>query len=177
MEDTLRSFGFALYWMAAAAAAAHAQHDHRSPCASQAKAEIASLSAQDLNDLRAGAGMGLARAAELNHYPGPLHSLELADSLRLTPKQRSRIESIRETMLRRAIQLGAEIIEAERMLNQRFEHEHADSASIRELVTGIARLQGELRYTHLAAHLEVKNLLTAGQIAAYDRLRGYVIAR
>ena len=30
--------------------------------------------------------MGLALAAELNGYPGPLHVIELADSLRLTPE-------------------------------------------------------------------------------------------
>ena len=34
-------------------------------------------------DLRAGRGMGLALAAELNGYPGPAHVLELADKLDL----------------------------------------------------------------------------------------------
>ncbi|MGL4439747.1 MAG: hypothetical protein ACRCUE_10760 [Bosea sp. (in: a-proteobacteria)] len=31
----------------------------------------------------------------------------------------------------------------------------------------------DLRRSHLAAHLEMKNLLTSEQIAAYDRLPGY----
>lgn len=39
-------------------------------------------------DLIAGRGMGLALAAELNSYPGPSHVLELGDALGLTEKRR-----------------------------------------------------------------------------------------
>ncbi len=38
--------------------------------------------------------MSLAQAAELNGYPGPLHVLELADALELTPEQRARTQSL-----------------------------------------------------------------------------------
>ena len=44
---------------------------------------IKALSDQQIADLRAGRGMGLALAAELNGYPGPSHVLELAKSLAL----------------------------------------------------------------------------------------------
>ena len=44
---------------------------------------------------------------------------------------------------------------------------------MRELTTDIARLQGELRHAHLAAHLTTQATLSAEQIAVYDRLRGY----
>jgi len=42
--------------------------------------------------------MGLAKAAELNHYPGPRHVLDLASELKLSEEQRLRIEQIYNTM-------------------------------------------------------------------------------
>lgn len=150
-------------------------HDHvHSPYADQEQSGIASLSLQELQDLRNGAGMGLARAGELNHYPGPLHALELADSLELTTEQRDRVTGIRQAMVERATELGERIIEAERNLSRRFEHGHIDSASLAEATTELGRLGGELRYVHLVAHLAMKEVLTPAQVATYDRLRGYV---
>ncbi|HXH46834.1 MAG TPA: hypothetical protein VNK51_23725 [Bradyrhizobium sp.] len=51
---------------------------------------IKALSLQQIDDLRAGRGMGLALAAELNGYPGPSHVLELRDRLGLTVDQASK---------------------------------------------------------------------------------------
>ncbi|TMJ88150.1 MAG: hypothetical protein E6G78_09930, partial [Alphaproteobacteria bacterium] len=45
---------------------------------------IKALSQQQIADLRAGRGMGLALAAEVNGYPGPMHVLQFADSLDLS---------------------------------------------------------------------------------------------
>ncbi|MBW5435799.1 hypothetical protein FXB41_13685 [Bradyrhizobium canariense] len=50
---------------------------------------IKALSHQQIEDLRAGRGMGLALAAELNGYPGPSHVLEFGD--RLAPKNTSTV--------------------------------------------------------------------------------------
>src|SRR5438105_4502530 len=55
---------------------------------------IKALSDQQIGDLRAGRGMGLALAAELNGYPGPMHVLELADSLSLSDQQRAKIQEL-----------------------------------------------------------------------------------
>jgi hypothetical protein len=151
-----------------------AQEHQHSPYAGDEKSDIPSLSPKELSDLRAGAGMGLARAAELNHYPGPKHVLELADSLGLSSEQERAVSTIREAMHARALELGERIIEAERSLGLRFRHGHIDSAAVREATANIGRLQGELRYRHLAAHLETRKILDARQIEAYDRLRGYV---
>jgi hypothetical protein len=38
--------------------------------------------------------MGLALAAELNGYPGPIHVLQLSDKLGLTPEQKARVQSL-----------------------------------------------------------------------------------
>lgn len=149
-------------------------HPHR-PASSAApeRGAIASLSPQEHRDLLAGAGMGLARAAELNGYPGPLHVLELADSLGLTTEQRARIAAIRQAVLARAVALGERIVEAERALSLRFEHGHVDSTALARATGELGRLAGELRYEHLAAHLATRPVLTADQVAAYDRLRGH----
>jgi hypothetical protein len=46
--------------------------------------DIKALSESDLDDLRRGAGWGLALAAELNGVPGPAHLLELQDRIGLS---------------------------------------------------------------------------------------------
>ena len=159
---------------AATTAPAAAQHTHEaSPYAGRAKSGIAALTVQQIEELRAGAGMGFALPAELNHFPGPRHVLELADSLALTAGQRQAVEAIRVRMSGEAVKLGEQIIEAERQLDQRFAHAHIDAAALREMTSRIAELYGILRYTHLAAHLETRAVLTPGQVSAYDRLRGY----
>jgi hypothetical protein len=148
------------------------EHEH-SPYAGHEKSDIPSLSPKELSDLRAGAGMGLARSAELNHYPGPKHVLELADSLGLSAEQESEVSAIREAMHERAVELGERIIEAERSFGLRFRHGYIDSAAVKEATANIGRLRGELRYVHLAAHVATRAVLDAPQIETYDRLRGY----
>jgi hypothetical protein len=66
-----------------------------SPYAGQQTREIKALSAQEIDDLLNARGMALAKAAELNGYPGPLHSLELADKLGLSPEQLRAIKDIK----------------------------------------------------------------------------------
>ena len=150
----------------------HHEH-HDSPYAAQESSGISSLSQQEHDDLLAGAGMGFARLAELNRYPGPKHVLELAVELELSATQRSRVEAIRLAMLDEARRLGEEIVARERHLDMRFANRHIDDAKLRAATAEIAKLYGELRFAHLRAHLETRTLLTAAQIEGYDRLRGY----
>lgn len=162
---------------AAAGAPATAQHEgsaaHHSAYAEQESSGIAALSRAERDDLLAGAGHGLARAAELHSYPGPRHVLDLAGELALTDAQRDAVTAIHATMLATAQRLGAEIVERERHLDMRFAHGHIEATDLRELTAEIAELQGRLRFAHLAAHLETRALLSPEQVAAYDRLRGY----
>ena len=72
---------------------------------------VKALSEQQTADLRAGRGMGLALAAELNGYPGPLHVLELADQLDLTADQRSKVQQLFDAMKAEAMPLGSRLIE------------------------------------------------------------------
>jgi hypothetical protein len=57
-----------------ASTAALAQDHH--PYAGMAQRQVKSLADQQIADLRAGRGMGLALPAELNGYPDPAHVLE-----------------------------------------------------------------------------------------------------
>jgi hypothetical protein len=58
------------------------------PYAGQQGRSIKALSDDDIVALRKGEGMGMAKAAELNGYPGPAHVLQLASQLGLTEAQR-----------------------------------------------------------------------------------------
>lgn len=134
---------------------------------------IKALSSQESDDLRAGRGMGLALAAELNDYPGPRHVLDLSDQLNLSPDQKSRVARLFDQMASRAQELGANILAAETRLDSLFASGRADEAAIRSLTADIAALTGELRFVHLRYHLVVRDLLSVQQIALYRELRGY----
>ncbi len=152
----------------------HQNHgEHHSPYAAQESSGISSLSRIELDELLQGAGMGLARPAELNRYPGPKHVLELAAELELSVEQTSGVEAIHAAMLERARDLGEQIVDKERHLDQRFAHRHIDEANLRFATAEIAELYGELRFAHLRAHLETRELLSESQIERYGRLRGY----
>ena len=144
-----------------------------SPYAGQEGREIKALSPEEISDYLSGKGMGLAKAAELNGYPGPAHVLELAAQLGLTPEQRAATEALFQKMQQRAMALGRELVEAEGALDRLFASHSASSEAVKVSLTRIARLQGELRQVHLDAHLEQAAVLTAAQITTYARLRGY----
>ena len=151
---------------------AAAQEGH-SPYAHAGSEEIKTLSQQEVDDLRNGAGMGLARPAELNQYPGPRHVLELADSLALSAEQRRGVEATFADMQGRAKALGMRILEAEKALDAAFAAGGMTEEALARAVSDIARLQGELRAVHLRAHLATRDALSRHQIVEYDRLRGY----
>lgn len=133
---------------------------------------IPALSARDQADLVAGRGMGFAKAAEANGWPGPSHVLELAQPLDLTADQRRATEALFHRMGDRARAIGAELVAAERALDDGFRHRTIDADALSATAARIGALQGAVRQVHLAAHLEQAALLTATQIATYNRLRG-----
>lgn len=144
-----------------------------SPYAGEETRGVKALSASEVEGLLAGEGMGLAKAAELNRYPGPRHVLDLAAELELTAEQRREVQRAFDVMHSRAVELGRSIVEAETELDRAFAGGTLDADELEERVSEIARLRGELRATHLRAHLETREVLEAGQVARYDALRGY----
>jgi len=155
------------------ASTANAIAQPTSPYAGQQQRSIKALSDQEIGDLLEGRGMGLAKAGELNSYPGPLHVLQLADQLGLSDAQRAATDSLRATMRERAVSIGRQIIEAERILDRAFADGRIEPVTLRSQLDAIAILQGNLRAVHLETHLAQRSLLTPAQISRYDVLRGY----
>jgi hypothetical protein len=149
-----------------------AQH-HHSPYAGEEKRAVKTLSDEERRALLQGEGMGLAKAAELNHYPGPRHVLDLAEPLQLSAAQRAEAQAIYERMHREAVRLGALIVDRERDLDQLFATRAASAQTLYQLAGELAQLRGVLRVTHLQAHVEMRGVLSDEQVAAYDQLRGY----
>jgi len=134
---------------------------------------IKALSEQQVADLGAGRGMGLALAAELNGYPGPSHLLELADKLNLSTDQRAAIQRLFDSMKAEAIPLGSKLIEQEADLDKQFASHTVTPESLKASTAAVAATQGTLRETHLKYHLSTVALLSSGQMQRYAELRGY----
>jgi hypothetical protein len=121
------------------ATAANAQ----TPYAGMQTRPIKALSEQQIADLGAGRGMGLALAAELNGYPGPSHVL------------------------------GSRLIQQEADLDKQFASRTVTPESLKASTTAVAVTQGELRETHLKYHLSTAAILSHDQMQRYAALRSY----
>lgn len=145
----------------------------QSPYVGEELRSIKSLTSQEIESLRSGEGMGFAKLAELNHYPGPKHVLELADDLDLTPFQIIETQALFEEMRLKAVVLGEELLAAEMALDQDFSRGAIRPESLEGALLNIGKIRAQLRYVHLEAHLRQQRLLTGEQIAIYDEIRGY----
>jgi hypothetical protein len=145
----------------------------QSPYAGMQTRSIKSLSEQQVADLNAGRGMGLALAAELNGYPGPSHVLELSDKLDLSTKQRNRIQQLFDTMKAEAIPLGAKLLDEETELDRQFASHSVTAESLKAATAQIGASQAELRNTHLKYHLQTVQVLSPDQMHRYSLLWGY----
>jgi hypothetical protein len=147
--------------------------DTRSPYVGLEGREVKALGPDEVRALLAGEGMRMALAAELNHHPGPRHVIDLAAELNLSPAQREATERVFERMKAEVARLGRLVVEREAALDRAFADRTIDGASLQTLVAEAARLWGELRAAHLAAHLETRRILSDAQVVRYDELRGY----
>ena len=102
---------------------------------------IKTLSEQQIADLNAGRGMGLALAAELNGYPGPMHAIEIADRLSPSPEQRTQLRALFDAMKAETIPIGARLIAQERSLNEDFAQRTVTPASLEATTREIGATQ------------------------------------
>jgi Spy/CpxP family protein refolding chaperone len=144
-----------------------------SPYVAEARAEIKALTAEEVAQLLDGKGMGFAKAAELNGYPGPSHVLELALPLGLTALQREKTQAVFDAMQSAARREGAALVAAERELDRLFAAHTIDAPALEAALSVIEGHRAKLRAIHLEAHLQQAQLLDAAQIARYAELRGY----
>ena len=143
------------------------------PYAGLEERPIKALARERVADLLAGRGAGYALAAELNHYPGPAHALELRSKLGVTAKQAEALRRIEAEVHRRARPLGRRLVALERELDRAFATATITKAEVAALTGAIGELEGRVRRTHLEGHLETRRLLTRHQVMRYDELRGY----
>jgi hypothetical protein len=156
--------------LAVLAMSAHAQHGSY---AGQQQREVKALSEEEVAQYLAGAGMGYAKAAELNRFPGPMHVLELADELVLTPEQHSATQRLMDSHKAEARKIGAKLVAAERRLDDLFHSNAVEPAALAEAVHQAAALRGDYRLSHLETHRRMRALLSDEQVARYHELRGY----
>ena len=134
---------------------------------------IKALSEEDVAALLSGQGAGYAKAAELNGYPGPAHTLELHQQLALSPEQVAASQSLMAAHKVRARELGALLVAAERRLDALFTSRLATPQAVQQAAAEVGALQARLRAEHLNTHLAQAALLDAGQVRRYVELRGY----
>jgi Spy/CpxP family protein refolding chaperone len=169
-EYVMRSAPALVVMMLAITPASAQQHQ---PYGGMQHRVVKALSDEQIADLRAGRGMGLALAAELNGYPGPLHVLEHADALGLTAEQRARTQSLFDAMKAEAIALGEKLIAEESALDHAFAARSITPQSLVEGTVAIGATRAALRATHLRYHLAQVQVLTPEQVRRYAELRGY----
>ncbi len=150
------------------------QASQQAPYAGQEQRLVKALSSAETEGLLSGKGMGLAKAAELNHYPGPLHVLQIMKDLGLSQQQQLQTQQLYASMKSEAIRIGQLIIEEEQRLDELFASKKVTNKLLKSGLNKIAVLRGELRYVHLKAHLQQTTILSAEQISRYDQLRGYM---
>jgi len=156
----------------------HGGHRHghavpATPYAGMQSHDIKALSEAELADLRAGRGMGLALAAKLNRYAGPMHALGHADALGLDATQRARLTQLMDTMRADAIAAGERLIAAERELDRLFAEGAASPEAVHTATSAVATAQRKLRAVHLVTHIAARDVLTPARRDRYAALRGY----
>ncbi len=134
---------------------------------------IKALSDQQVADLKAGRGMGLALAAELNGYPGPSHLLELSDKLGLTSDQNSTLKKMFDAMKAETIPIGEDLVAREEQLDRLFAENVVSEQQLKAATESIGETQARLRNAHLRYHLRARAILQPSQIRRYAELRGY----
>jgi hypothetical protein len=145
----------------------------QTPYAGMQARSIKALSDQQIADLRAGRGTGLALAAELNGYPGPGHLLELADEIGLSEAQRNGARSMFEAMKAETIPIGERLIAQEAALDKLFAEHAITPETLSAATARIGATQSQLRAAHLKYHLLTVAILEPSQIQQYSALRGY----
>jgi len=178
----IKYFLLAITILATGSVVAYAQqHQHgeqhnnkfRSPYVDQLNSPVRGLSSSEIDSLLNGKGAGYARMAELNGYPGLRHVLDLSSQLNLSTQQEKEIQAAFVQMQSQAKNIGKTIVRKEHELSNSFASGKITNNELEKQTIELALLYGELRTTHLQAHLNIKPLLSTEQIQKYNQLRGY----
>ncbi len=165
--------GLMVAWLLAGSGTIAAQVT--TPYAGQEQRAIKALAPEEVDGYLAGRGLGLAKAAELKGYPGPMHvlELELADRLQLSSQQRVATLVIFARMQVKARELGERLVTEELALDRAFRDRTINANELTQRLAAIGKLHAEVRGAHLEAHLAQTDVLSPLQVQRYASLRGY----
>ncbi len=139
----------------------------------QEQRKIKALSQDEIDGYLTGKGMGLAKSAELNSFPGPKHVMELFQELSLSKSQIEETKKIVEAMKIKAIKYGQLLLKKEEEIEGLFSKGTVNPQVLARVLSESAKIKSKLRGAHLMAHIEQKARLSKHQIRFYDTLRGH----
>jgi Spy/CpxP family protein refolding chaperone len=103
---------------------------------------------------------------------GPMHVLELAGKLGLSPQQSAASQELMHSHTTEVRALCEQLAGAERDLDSAFKDKRLADSDVEGLTAKIGVLQAGIQDVHIKTHLAQSALLTPEQIAQYFMLRG-----
>jgi len=126
---------------------------------------------QERQALQEGRGFGRAAVADDNGFPGPRHILDWKKQLDLKPAQEKRVETLAERTRSKAIAKGQELQAREQELSRLLSTSKPNPQAVQKLLGQIGAAEADLRWIHIGAHIEARDILTPQQLARYNELR------
>jgi len=112
----------------------------------------------------------MALAGDLNHYPSPDSVLKYKKQLDLSPIQVVQLTKLSTELRRKKVEMGANIIRNEKMLDSLFHSRYIDEGSLIFYTNRSGLYYGEMKGAILMACYHTEKLLTAAQIKKLEGL-------
>ena len=135
--------------------------------------EIRGLDQDTIEGYLTGKGLGQALPAELNGYPGPRHTIDMAEELELTEEQLAQVQALFDDMQSAVIPLGEKYLESVAELELTFREGTTTGEYLQSQLEKITGIEAQMRYAHLSTHLATIDILSHDQIMQYNMMRGY----
>jgi len=135
--------------------------------------EIRGLDQDTIEGYLTGKGLGQALPAELNGYPGPRHTIDMAEDLELTEEQLAQVQALFDDMQSAVIPLGEKYLESVAELELTFREGTITDEYLQSQLEKITGIEEQMRYVHLSTHLATIDILSHDQIMQYNMMRGY----
>jgi Spy/CpxP family protein refolding chaperone len=135
--------------------------------------EIRGLDQDTIEGYLTGKGLGQALPAELNGYPGPRHTIDMAEELELTEEQLAQVQALFDDMQTAVIPLGEKYLESVAELELTFREGTITDQYLQSQLEKITATEAQMRYVHLSTHLATIDILSHDQIMQYNMMRGY----
>lgn len=135
--------------------------------------EIRGFDQDTIDGYLAGKGLGQALPAELNGYPGPRHTIDMADELELTEEQLVQVQGLFDEMKSKVVPLGELYLQAVAGLEFAFRDGVITEDYLQNQLEVITNIEAQMRFVHLSTHLATIDILNQDQIMKYNMMRGY----